>query len=268
MAKGDRKREQVRRERLQQEEAEAAERRKRLTLGYGAAAAVVVVIAVVVIVLVAGGGGGSGGSGGNVDEGGAHINLNTEVGSTNGVQPDSRAGTIPSPVKVANLETAAKQAGCKLMMHLKDEGHQHISPGSPEPHYETNPPTSGAHVEPPYQQADGAYSEMPEAIDFVHSLEHGRLEIQYKPSLPERDQLALKGIYDRMYGATLLFPNTKMPYAVAATTWTHLLGCTSYKGAITLDAIRDFGKATWGKYGGEPVYGFTFTGPTPREPEE
>ena len=58
-----------------------------------------------------------------------------------------------------------------------------------------------------------------------------------------------------MYGATLLFPNDKMPYEVAATTWTNLLGCPTYKGAITLDAIRAFGKATWGKYGGEPVDG-------------
>ena len=94
---------------------------------------------------------------------------------------------------------------------------------------------------------------MPAEIDFVHSLEHGRLEIQYAPDLPENDQLALKGLYDTMYGATLLFPNDKMPYEVAATTWTNLLGCPNYKGAITLDAIRDFGKATWGKYGGEPV---------------
>jgi hypothetical protein len=125
-------------------------------------------------------------------------------------------------------------------------------------------------VEPPYQQADGAYREMPAPIDFVHSLEHGRVEIQYSPDLPEADQLALKGLYDSMYGATLLFPNDEMPYAVAATTWTNMLGCPKYKGAITLDAVRDFGKATWGKYGGEPVYAFTFseTAPTPAEPEE
>ena len=56
-----------------------------------------------------------------------------------------------------------------------------------------------------------------------------------------------------MYGATLLFPNDNMPYEVAATTWTNLLGCKKYKGEITLDAIRAFGKATWGNYGGEPV---------------
>jgi hypothetical protein len=245
--------------------------RNRLIIGYAAVSTVVLAIAVAVFILAGSGGDDNGGgSGGSKDEGGAHINLDTEIGSTNGVEPDERAGIVPPPPKVADLRQAAKQAGCDLRLHLKDEGHQHIAPGSPTPHYKTNPPTSGAHVEPPYQQADGAYREMPAPIDFVHSLEHGRLEIQYSPDLPEADQLALKGLYDSMYGATLLFPNDEMPYAVAATTWTNMLGCPKYKGAITLDAVRDFGKATWGKYGGEPVYAFTFseTAPTPAEPEE
>ena len=106
---------------------------------------------------------------------------------------------------------------------------------------------------------------MPKEIDIVHSLEHGRMEIQYSPDLPESDQLELIGLYDTMYGATLLFPNENMPYEVAATTWRNLIGCNEYKGAITLDAIRDFGEATWG-HGREPVTGFPFTGPTPAEP--
>ncbi len=167
---------------------------------------------------------------------------------------------------MTNLQQAAKQAGCVLRLHLKDEGHTHIAPGTEAPDYKTNPPTSGNHVEPPYQQADGAYTEMPLLIDMVHSLEHGRMEIQYSPDLPEKDQLELKGLYETMYGATLLFPNEEMPYAVAATTWTNLLGCKQYKGQATLDAIRAFGKQTWGKYGGEPARAFTFTGPTPKNP--
>ena len=83
------------------------------------------------------------------------------------------------------------------------------------------------------------------------------MEIQYSPDLPEEAQLELKGLYETMYGGTLLFPNDEMPYEVAATTWTNLLGCKQYKGETTLDAIRAFGKATWGRYGGEPV------GPSP-----
>jgi hypothetical protein len=94
------------------------------------------------------------------------------------------------------------------------------------------------------------------------------MEIQYAPDLSEEIQRELKGLYDTMYGATLMFPNTEMNYAVAATTWTNLLGCTGWKGQKTLDAIRDFGRQTWGKYGGEPVFAFKFTGPTPAEPAE
>ena len=70
-----------------------------------------------------------------------------------------------------------------------------------------------------------------------------------------------------MYGASLLYPNDEMPYAVAATTWTNLLGCKEYKGAATLDAIRAFGKETWGRYGGESPSAFTIVGPTPAKPE-
>jgi hypothetical protein len=260
MASRKEEREALRQRRLDKEAEQSSPDRKRLTLAYGAGAVVIAIVAVVIIVLASSGGGDSSGGGE------AHINLNTSYGSTNGIQPDERQGTPPPPVKVANLETAAEQAGCQLKLHLRDEGHEHIPPGSKKPDYKTNPPTSGAHVEPPYQQADGAYREEPEPIDFVHSLEHGRLEIQYAPDLPEKAQLELKGLYDTMYGATLLFPNDEMPYEVAATTWTNMLVCPTYKGAATLDAIRAFGKATWGKYGGEPVLAFKFTGPTPAEP--
>lgn len=267
MAKGDRNRDELRRERLEAEQADAKGGRNRLLLAYGGAAAVAVAVAVVVIVLVTGGGDDEGGAAtGKRDEGGAHINLNLSNGSTNGVTPDERAGIVPAAARTTELTEAAKLAGCKLELKLRDEGHQHIPAGSEPPDYETNPPTSGPHVEPPYQQADGAYTETPAEIDYVHSLEHGRLEIQYSPDLPEQAQLELKGLYDTMYGAALLFPNDAMPYEVAATTWTNLLGCPSYEGGKTLDAIRAFGEETWGKYGGEPARAFKFTGPTPAEP--
>ncbi|HEU4392777.1 MAG TPA: DUF3105 domain-containing protein [Solirubrobacterales bacterium] len=258
---GRSEREKRRQERLESEQSEAGSDRNRLVVGYAIAAAAVLAVVVLVIVLVTGG-----------DDAGAkgdsHINLNAAVGSTNGVKPDNRAGTPPPPVKVDDLDEAAEQAGCDLRLKLPDEGNQHIPAKSPSPGYGTNPPTSGPHVEPPYQQADGAYSQMPSEINIVHTLEHGRMEIQYSPDLSKRDQLALKGLYDTMYGATLLFPNDKMPYDVAATTWTNLIGCPTYKGSITLDAIRAFGKDTWGRYGGEPAEAFEFTGPTPVSPDE
>ncbi len=263
MGKGDRERDKLRQERVEAEAKESRGDNKRMLLAYALGSILVLAIVVGIIVLVAGGSDSSGEGGGN-----AHINGNAEFGSTNGIAPDEREGIPPKPIKQTNLEKAASEAGCYLRLHLEDEGHEHIPQNSPTPKYKTDPPTSGKHVEPPYQQADGAYLEMPEPIDFVHSLEHGRMEIQYAPDLTEKSQLELKGLYDTMYGATLMFPNTEMNYAVAATTWTNLLGCTGWEGQKTLDAIRDFGRQTWGKYGGEPVFAFKFTGPTPAEPEE
>jgi Protein of unknown function (DUF3105) len=253
-------REKRRQERIEAEQADSSSGRSRLIVGYAIASTAVLAIAVVVFVLVSGG-----------DDSGAagdsHININAAVGSTNGVRPDNRAGTPPPEPQVTELAAAAKQAGCQVRRELPDEGAQHIPRDSETPDYQTRPPTSGPHVVPPYQQADGAYAETPAEIDIVHTLEHGRLEIQYAPDLAEKDQLELKGLYDTMYGATLLFPNDNMPYEVAATTWTNMLACPTYKGAATLDAIRAFGEETWGKYGGEPVEAFTFDGPTPADPE-
>lgn len=258
---GRSERERRRQERIESESSEASSSRSRMIVGYAVASTVVLAVVVVVIILA------SGGSDAGGEEGDAHINLDASIGSTNGVQPDNRAGIEPAAAATTDLKTAARKAGCVLRLELPDEGAEHIPQDSDTPAYKTNPPTSGPHVEPPYQQADGAYSEMPAEINLVHTLEHGRLEIQYAPDLPEQDQLELKGLYDTMYGATLLFPNDRMPFEVAATTWTNLLGCPAYKGAVTLDAIRAFGKETWGKYGGEPAEAFPFTGPTPADPE-
>jgi hypothetical protein len=250
-------RERLRQARQERESGQEKTGKRRLLAVYGVAGLIgLLVVAGIVAVIASSGGDGGGGA--------AHINQGS--GSTNGVKPDEREGTAPAEVKVANLKQAAKQAGCDLRLKLKDEGHNHIAPTAVTPDYGTNPPTSGNHTEPPYQEADGAYSEMPDEIFLVHSLEHGRMQIQYSPELPEEDQLALKGLYDTMYAGTLLFPNDNMDYEVAAATWTNLLGCPEYKGAITLDAIRAFGKATWGRYGGEPVSAFALKGPTPAEP--
>jgi hypothetical protein len=235
----------------------AGSERRRLMAGYGVAGVLGVAVLVGLVLVII--------SAANENTGGeAHIDQRT--GSTNGVQPDKRKGTEVPVANVTDPEKAAKMAGCDLRLKLKDEGHNHIPVTAAAPEYGTNPPTSGSHAESPYQQADGAYSEMPKETTIVHTLEHGRMEIQYAPDLPEGDQLELLGLYETMWGGTVIFPNENMPYEVAATTWTNLIGCNEYKGAITLDALRAFGKETWGKYGGEPVNTFDPSAPTPAEP--
>jgi hypothetical protein len=209
------------------------------------------------------------GCGGSDDAGeseNAHINPGS--GSTNGAVLDERVGDAPSPVKEKRLVKAADEANCYLLRNVPAENDKVISTTAPTPEYAKDPPMVGPHVAPPHQQADGAYLTLPELPDTVASLNHGRMLIQYAPDLPEPAQLALKGLYDTMYGGSLFFPNNTMEYAVAVTTWGNLLGCTSWERAKTLDAIRAFGKATWGKYGDVPVDKFPVEGPTPANPEE
>jgi Protein of unknown function (DUF3105) len=249
-------RERLRQAREERESGQDKSERRRLFAVYGVAGLIGLLVLAGVVALIAGSGGGDGGN--------AHLLAST--GETNGFKPDERAGTEPPAAKATDVAQAAKAAGCDLRLKLKDEGHKHLPPTGPEPDYGTTPATSGNHAGSPNQQADGAYSEMPDELFVVHSLEHGRMAIQYSPDLPEEDQLELKGLYDTMFGGTLFFPNENMDYEVAASTWTNLLGCDEYKGAVTLDAIRAFGAETWGKYGGEPVNAFGLRGPTPAEP--
>ncbi len=234
MASRKEDKERLRQARLEAERREQSAARRRLMVGYAAAGVLALAILVGVVVAIAGGGGG-GSSGGTPP--GAHIvtSLQYGGGQTFGAKPDPRTGTPPPPVRDANLAAAARKAGCTLELNLPDEGNNHVSGRVT---YHTNPPTSGNHN--PVPQADGAYVTHPQPEHLVHSLEHGRVEVQYAPSLPEKDQLALLGVFQDSPGGMLLFPNPDMPYAVAATAWTKLLGCKRYEGQATLDAIQDF----------------------------
>ena len=115
----------------------------------------------------------------------------------------------------------------------------HIDPEADPPNYATNPPTSGIHSQVP--TADGAYLDTPPAIGVLHSIEHGRVAIQYSPDLSERDQLVLRAMYEFEPEGTLLFPNPEMPYELAATAWTNLIGCPKFssQAVLAIAAFRD-----------------------------
>jgi hypothetical protein len=242
-------REKRRAERLAAEQAAASADRRRLLIGYVVAGALTLAVVVGLVIVISSGGGDDTAqvNGHDIPEA-AHIQVNS--GFLHDTTPDGRTGTPPPPIKQGDLQTAAKEAGCDLQLDLPDEGHTHITKESEIPDYKTNPPTSGNHN--PEQLADGAYSVMPQPWYFVHSMEHGRIEIQYSPDLPEEDQLALKGVFDQRPEGVLLFPNKDMPYEVATTAWTQLMGCPKYDGAATLDAIRDF-RDTYIGLGPEPL---------------
>ena len=238
MATRKEQKEQLRKERIEAERRSQAEARKKLMLGYIVAGLLAAaIVAGVVVAILSGGGGGSGTNG---------------FPASNGTVPpdavfDDREGTTPPAIQTANLEDAAKAAKCDLQLDLPDEGNEHFGDPAKVPDYGTNPPTSGPHYASPNPTdpgsgalAEGPYANTPQIARAVHALEHGRIEIQYSPDLPEQDQLALKGIYDADPRGVILFPNPDMPYEVATTAWQQLLGCKTYEGDATLDAIRDF----------------------------
>jgi hypothetical protein len=247
MASRKEEKERLRRQREQADAAARKQERKRLILGYAVAGlislAVVVGIAFAIV-------GGSDSDGGGDGDGGDRLN-ETFGAKPQNVNVDTRtAAAAPSDGDTADLDAAAKAAGCELLREQKDEGSTHIPESDEQPDYEANPATSGDHVETPL--ADGAFDATPSPLNYIHALEHGRIQVQYNSDLPEGDQRQLLGLYDEDPAGMILFPNDDMPYLVAATAWRQTLGCETYEGGATLDAIRAF-RSEFRARGPEPI---------------
>jgi hypothetical protein len=198
----------------------AARRRMQIALG-----GLVGVAAIVVVVLLVTGTLGGSGSG---DE-------------TAAAAPEAASNvTIPDQV-IGDLKEAAKAAGCKLE-NPEIEGAQHEERTFTEADYKTNPPTSGNHF--PSWSEDGVYpsGSTPPLGELVHTLEHGRIDVQYKPGTPQEtvDQLnALLADMEDGYHLLLFENSTNMDAAVAATAWGHSLTCPEMNDKV-FDAIRTF----------------------------
>jgi hypothetical protein len=239
MASRKEEKERLRQQRIAAERAAASTGQRRLIAGYVVAGLLALaVVAGLVVVIV--NGGGSSAEASTCDN--AHIK--NSGGTFRGLEPDCREGTPPPTIQFADLQISAQKAGCQLKLDLPDEGNTHV-PNSTPVDYKTVPPTSGNHNPVPID--DGAYS-TPVTSDTskptnirneVHAMEHGRIEIHYKPTLPEAQQLALKGVFDADPNGMLLYPDPDMPYDVAVTAWTNEVVCPNYNETV-LDVIRNF----------------------------
>ena len=232
--------EALRREREERERAahEAERRRRRVGYGVGGALAAAAV-AVVVALLLTGSNGGSGG------------------GGTKGSDLLPGGGTVPAQ-RISDLKKAASAGGCQLRSY-KATSRAHITNINQKVHYSSNPPTSGRHYYVP--ATDGAYAKAPPDVAAVHALEHGRIDIWFKPRLPKAKRAALKALFDRDNGyQLLLIPRPNMPFQMAATAWGrnptpngtgYLLGCPTLNDR-GFDALRAFIDAHRGQ-GPEPI---------------
>jgi hypothetical protein len=152
--------------------------------------------------------------------------------------PES-VGKLP-PVKIRTLAAAAKAAGCTVSSP-PIEGAQHEQREFTAADYHSNPPTSGTHFPEYYEDGVYAPGTTPHLGMLVHTLEHGRIDLQYKRGTPAATVGQLQALVDEFDGYhMLLFQNdTDMPFEVAATAWGHLLGCPKMNDRV-FDALRAF----------------------------
>jgi hypothetical protein len=221
VASRQQEKERRRQERLERERREqaAAARRQRLQFVFGGVLVVAIIAGVVAVAAGALGGGGGEGQAKQA--------------------ADTPAVKLP-PQQTRSLTAAAKAAGC-VVRNVPIEGSLHETKNFKESDYKTNPPTSGNHNPDWYQ--DGIYNpgDTPRLGMLVHPLEHGRIEVQYKPGTPKSTVDQLEALLAESDGYhMLLFQNTtNMPSAIAATAWGHSLTCPQMNSNV-FDAIRTF----------------------------
>jgi hypothetical protein len=156
--------------------------------------------------------------------------------------PEIPAGSAAIPAQQeSDLKKAAAAAGCKLV-DAPNEGSGHEEKEFKAADYKQNPPTSGNHFPQWYQDGVYAAGDTPELGKLVHTLEHGRIDVQYKPGTPATTVAQLETFIKESEDGyhMLLFENgTKMPFAVAASAWDHYVGCPTMNDKVW-DAFRAF----------------------------
>lgn len=221
----EKQRRKAEREAAEREAARVGSRNRRLRIG----AAGLIGAAVIAAIAIAAG---SSGGGDSSSSGSAAAN--------SPVAADIKGVVLPAR-QITDLSKAAAAASCQLHTY-PIEGRTHVT--TPVV-YKTNPPTSGNHN--PTPAPDGVYdpANTPAKENFVHTLEHGRVEYQYKPGTPPAEVKQLEALWNEPVNGqpgykTLLFQNnTNMPYAVAAVAWGQAIDCPTFNPKV-FDAFRAF----------------------------
>lgn len=226
MASRQEEKERRREERLTAERAAAARasRGRRLRLLIGGALALALVAAIVVAVV-------AGGS-------------DSKKGGPKTAAGGGKSG-LPA-AKTTDLSAAVRDAGCQLREYTPGPHDRDHVPDSQKVTYRTNPPSYGAHSQAPSSDGDYVGQGSPPPGRAVHSLEHGRIEIQYRPGLPTPQVKQLEGLFNESAGPyepgqyMLLFQNnTGMKDDVAAVAWARTLTCPHFNPKV-FDAFRAF----------------------------
>lgn len=203
-------------------EAKAAARNKRLQLVLGGVLVVLIVVGVVIGITAAGGDGGAAG------------------GDGDGPAQAQASDVMLPPQETADEQEAAELAGCTLE-NTPNEGATHEERVFTAADYDQNPPTSGPHW--PVAAIDGVYEpgSEPPLGELVHTLEHGRIDVQYRPGTSPQviEQLEAFVVENQGYHMVMFQNQTGMEAQVAATAWDWQLTCPEVNES-TWDALRTF----------------------------
>jgi Protein of unknown function (DUF3105) len=227
MASRKEEKERLRREREERERQAAAEAQRKRMVGYGIGGVLALAVLAILVFVVWKPFGGD----------------DPAEQQRASVYPTGGSAARPGETDV---DKAAKAAECELR-EARAKSRDHVGNPSQQIKYDTNPPMSGQHYEIPAE--DQAFTEPPPDSSVVHSLEHGRIDIFFKPDAPGQVRADLKATYDSEQGyQLLLIPRPNMPYQFAATAWGrdpeplgtgYMLACKS-GGPKALSALRAF----------------------------
>lgn len=145
----------------------------------------------------------------------------------------AEGGKAP-PQEIEDLSRAARAANCELRDFPEEGDGQTAEPVS----YRSDPPHSGPH-HPQAPKDDAYYADPPSDEFLVHALRHGRIVIWFQPDLSDDVKADLYALFQEDSPHMILAPRDSMPYEVAATAWTHRLGCDRFVRA-SFDALRAF----------------------------
>ena len=142
--------------------------------------------------------------------------------------------------KVEALNTAVTAAGCSALQSPADEGNSHIAAPT-RVSYKTNPPTSGNHSGSPSPTGILPNPLPPQLTEenLVHNMEHGAMEIWYKPTLDGSLVDSFKSFVRDNPTRRIFVVHPEMDYQVAFTAWGQLVGCANPNSKV-LDVARTF----------------------------
>ena len=188
MSSRQEEKERRKRERQEREAAEkaSAARRKRMQMVFGGVLAVVAVVGVVAALVA---------------------RRRSAATTTRPTTCPRAAAAIPAQQEVRPQEGRGSRRAARSRTP-PNEGSGHDEKDFKASDYKQNPPTSGNHFPQWYQDGIYAPGDTPELGKLVHTLEHGRIDIQYTPGTPATTVAQLETFFNEIDGR---LPHAALP---------------------------------------------------------